>query len=261
MLKQLIPSRKHDLRKNIQTKDLLAGKQRIEQARDIRVPPYVVREHSQGIGEREVRLRAADVRAQRRVYRRDDVRDQAKLGDGWAEGWQHEVADAQAGEALDGGRAGAGGQDEQEYLADVVVPLEVAEVRLSPEHLGDQVRERGLLLVELRLRVVWELVSDGVWCGYSRDSRRREGGIPYRPGSRRSYGRRLASPGPRLYAVRASSTNRRRCPGPRARRRRSLIIPALPKNVEPHTCILFNRASEEVREGRGEWVGCGMRER
>lgn len=120
-------------REHVEGEGGLAREQGVEQARDVGQPPHVVREHGQGVGEGEVGLRLRQVRAQRRVLRPEDVRDQAQLRHRRREARQHGVADPQRREPRHGGGAPrARREHQQEHLADVVVALEVAEVRLPP---------------------------------------------------------------------------------------------------------------------------------
>lgn len=77
--------------------------------------------------------------AQARVGGAQDRGDQAQLGHGRVEGGEHEVADAQRGQAGHCWGAEGGWEDEQEHLADVVVALEVAEVGVAAEDFDDEV--------------------------------------------------------------------------------------------------------------------------
>jgi hypothetical protein len=60
------------------------------------------------------------------------------------ESGQHEVADAEQGEACGGGSCNEGPEDEEEHLHDVVVALEVAEGRVLAEDGGDDGGEFAL---------------------------------------------------------------------------------------------------------------------
>lgn len=144
---QLVAAPGHDLREDVDAEDLLARDQGVEEPRDVAVALHVVGEHGQRVGEREVRLVPRQVPAEIRVHGVQDVGDQVQLRDGGRQRGQHEVADPEHGEPGDGRRPQGGRQHEEQHLADVVVALEVAEIGLLAEHLGDEVRELGLLLL------------------------------------------------------------------------------------------------------------------
>lgn len=63
----------------------------------------------------------------------------------WAERREHEISDAESREARYRGCANCWGENEQEYLADVMVPLEVAKKGVSTQDLKNQGRELILL--------------------------------------------------------------------------------------------------------------------
>lgn len=67
------------------------------------------------------------------VHSVQDAGDEAELGDGGFEVGQHEIADAQEGETGDGGAAQPGREDEEEDLGDVVVALEVVNIRVATQ--------------------------------------------------------------------------------------------------------------------------------
>jgi hypothetical protein len=73
------------------------------------------------------------VGAEARVDGVDYGGDETELRKRWGEVWQHKIADAEGGETCDGGCAVLGREHEEEHLADVVVTLEVAEVRVATE--------------------------------------------------------------------------------------------------------------------------------
>lgn len=152
---ELVAAAGDDVGEDVDAEDLLAREEGVEEARDVAVAPDVVGEHGEGVGEGEVRLVAREVPAELRVHGPQDVGDQAQLHDGGRQRGEHEVPDPEHGEPGDGQRPERGREHEEENLADVVVALEVAQVGLLAEDLGDEVRELGLLLLELGLGVVW----------------------------------------------------------------------------------------------------------
>lgn len=93
-----------------------------------------------------------------------DAGDETELGDGGVEVGEHEVPDAEEGEAGDGGTAQPGWEDEEEDLGDVVVALEVVYVRVAAQDGQDEVGEavfvEGALLIAGVLRVVDERTLD-----------------------------------------------------------------------------------------------------
>jgi hypothetical protein len=153
-VEELVAAVQDDLGEHVDAEDLLAGQQGVEEPRDGAVGLDVVRVHGQCAREGEEGLRARQVQAQRRVDGGEDVGDQAELCDGRRQVREHEVADAKGGEARYRGGAERGWQHEEEHLADVVVALEVAQIRVAAQGLGDEVRELGLLRFELGLRLV-----------------------------------------------------------------------------------------------------------
>lgn len=155
VLEQLGAPRGDNLGEDVDAEDLLAGDEGVEEARDVAVALDVVGEHGQGVGEGEVRLVPRQVLAQLPVHGAQDVGDQVQLRDGGRQRGQHEVADPKHREPGDGERPQGRREHEEENLADVMVALEVAEIRLLAENLGDEVRELRLLLLELGLGVVW----------------------------------------------------------------------------------------------------------
>lgn len=126
-----------DAGEDVEAEGLLAGEEGVEEAGDVAVALHVVGEHGQGVGEGEVGLVAREVRAQGRVRGAQDVGDQVQLRHGGGERGEHEVADPQDGEPGHGEAAQGGREHEEEDLADVVVALEVAEIGLLAEDLGD----------------------------------------------------------------------------------------------------------------------------
>ncbi len=166
-------ARQHrDAGEHVEREGGLAREQGVEEARDVGQAAHVVGEHGQRVGEGEVGLGARQAPPQqRRVRRRQQVRDQPQLRHRRPQARQHEVPEPQRRQprrrrrprprpgAEEGGgrprpRPRPRRQHQQQHLADVVVALEVAQVRLPPQHLGDEVRELGLLRVELRRCVV-----------------------------------------------------------------------------------------------------------
>jgi hypothetical protein len=85
----------------------------------------------------------------------EDVGDEAKLSDGWRQGGEHEVANAEGRQPGNSRSAEGRGQDEQEDLADVVVPLEIAEIGEAPQDLDDKVRKFALLDVKFSFCLVY----------------------------------------------------------------------------------------------------------
>lgn len=83
------------------------------------------------------------------------------MGDGGLQVWEHEVADAQGREAGEGDGAQGGGQDEEKDLADVVVALEVVQVRVATEDGEDERGELEFLQVALVLGFVLGVVAEG----------------------------------------------------------------------------------------------------
>ena len=79
----------------------------------------------------------------------DDRGDKTQLRERWGKCRQHVVADAQRGEAGHAGRALARLQHQEEDLTDVVVALEVVQVRLAAQDLADEVRELALAAEDL----------------------------------------------------------------------------------------------------------------
>lgn len=77
--------------------------------------------------------------AEGRVGGFDYVGNESELGGGRGEVREHEVADSEKGEACEGGSSDGGFENEEEHLADVVVALDVAQERVSPEDFDDQV--------------------------------------------------------------------------------------------------------------------------
>ena len=139
VLEELVAAAQDDLREDVEGEDLLARDQGIEEARYVAVPLDVVGEHGQCVGEGEVRLVAREVGEERGVGVAESVWDQPELGYGGGKRGEHEVSYAQHGETGHCWCSEMRGQHEEEHLAYVVVALEVAEVGLLPQNLGDQV--------------------------------------------------------------------------------------------------------------------------
>lgn len=110
--------------------------------------------HGQGAGEGVEGLYAGKVAPQLGVGLVEDIWKQPQLRSRGPEVGEHEVADAEDGEAGDDGGAPFWAQDEQEHLADVVVALEVAEVRVAAEDFGDEGGELCLALAQFGIGLV-----------------------------------------------------------------------------------------------------------
>lgn len=154
-LKELSTARAHDGGEHVDAEDGLAREEHVEEARDVAERRDVVRVHGQGAGEGEEGLDRGEVPPELGVRGAEDVGQEPELGDGRGEGGEHEVADAEGGEAGDGGVAEGRGEDEEQDLADVVVALEVAEVGVAAEDGEDEGGEVVFLAGEFGFVLDW----------------------------------------------------------------------------------------------------------
>lgn len=144
-VKELCAAVEDDLGKHVDAEDGRPGEEDVEEAGDFAEGLDVVGVHGQGAREGEEGLCMREVGPEARVDGVEDGWDEAELSDGGGEVGQHKVSDAQRREARDGGAAQGGGEDEEEDLGDVVVALEVVQVRVAAENGKDDVGEGCLL--------------------------------------------------------------------------------------------------------------------
>lgn len=138
-LKELGAAVEDDLREHVDGKDRLTRKQHVKEPRDFVLGLHVVGIHGERAGQGEEGLGLRKVGPEFGVRGMQDAGDETELGDGGFEVREHEIADAQKGEAGDGGAAQPGREDEEEDLGDVVVALEVVDVRVAAQDGEDEV--------------------------------------------------------------------------------------------------------------------------
>lgn len=132
----------------------VAGEKDVEEASNVTLGRNVVRVHGQRTREGEERLRSREVPPQGWVGPPEDIWNESELGDGGGEGGQHEVADAEDRKAGEAGKVQVRGQGEEEDLGDVMVPLEVREIRVSAKEGDDEGIKEVLVVVELSFGLI-----------------------------------------------------------------------------------------------------------
>lgn len=160
-IKEFVPARAHDGSKHVDAEDRLTGKKYVKQAGDLAERRNVVRIHGQHASKGKKGLCPRQVTPELGVAGTQDVRDEAQLADGRSERRQHKVTDPQGREPCHRRCADWGRENQEEYLADVMVALKVAEVRIAAQHLDDQGRKFILLPREFSIILIWYYLACG----------------------------------------------------------------------------------------------------
>lgn len=138
-LKELSAPVEDDLGKHVDREDGLARKQHVKEPCDFVLRLYVVCVHGERARQGEEWLCLREVGPELGVRGVQDARDEAELGYGGFEVWEHEITYSEERESGHGGATQARREDEEEDLGNIVVALEIVDVGIAAQNREDKV--------------------------------------------------------------------------------------------------------------------------